>query len=344
MRLHQPVAKLPCRPRQLRALRTIGGGAVGFRRAVVLLALLALLTATLLMAAAAAQASSPPAGRIAFVRNGDIWTITPGGDGLHQLTGGGREDRTPAWSPDRRTVAFVRQPRTWGGTPVICLVPAVGGASHALRYQDAIGHTDFHFINSLAYSPSGRKLAFSDMYQASSSNSETNRLVVIDLKTGRTTVLIKRTNGFGGALDAGWPLSWSPDGRSLLVAQWGLDSEGGETHVFDIARRRLLKLAIADASEADWSPDGRSMVVSTATQEKTRVLIARASGTVTRTLLRGSSWQASAGSPAFSQACFSLGGSQIVYTVHGATSSLWIMNADGYGKHRLTAGEAAAWR
>ncbi len=302
-----------------------------------------LLAVCLLLLGILAGASSA-APRIAFVRSGDIWTIASGGGGLLRLTGGGREDRTPVWSPDRQTVAFVRQPKKWGGTPQICLVPAAGGASHVLKYQDAVGHTEFRFINSLAYSPSGTELAFSDMYQAASGNSEINRLVVIDLKTGATTVLIKRTNGFDRALDAGWPLSWSPDGKSLLVAQWGLDAEGGETHVFDIARRSLRKLPIADASDADWSPDGRTIVVSTATQAKTRILLARPNGVVTRTLLHGSAWQATADSPAFEQACFSASGRQIVYTVHGGSSSLWIMNSDGSGKHRLTTGEAAAWR
>jgi Tol biopolymer transport system component len=307
-------------------------------------AALVLATALVALHPAAGHASSPPSADIAFVRGGDIWTIAADGSGARQLTSGSRRDGSPAWSPDRATIAFVRQPKSWGGTPTICLVPAAGGKAQVLKYQDSIGHTAFRFMNSLAYSPGGTELAFSDMYGVRSGTSERNRLVVIDLKTGKTTVLIKHTNGFDGALDAGWPLSWSPDGKSLLVAQWGLDAEGGETHVFDIASKRLRKLAIADASYASWSPDGASIVVSTATQRKTRILLARPSGAVTRTLLRGSSWQASAASPAFKQACFSVGGGQIAYTAFGKTSSLWIMDRDGTDKHRLTAGEAAAWR
>ena len=318
------------------------------RRLVILGALVAAVLAALPAIAPAHAASS---GSIAFVRGGDIWTIAPGGGSAKRLTGGGRDDGCPAWSPDHKTVAFVRMPKEWGDTPTICTVSAAGGASHAVKYSDDIGDTDFHFIPSVAYSPDGSKLAFSDMYQLSAGGDnkpEHNRLVVIDLKTGKTTVLIKRLGGFDGAIDAGWSLSWSPDGKSLLVAQGAMDSEGGQTRVFTIATRHLRKLPIANASHADWSPDGNAIVLSTATQMRTSILVARTSGAVIRTLLRGRGWQATPASPAYKDACYSTDGGRIAYTVDSWTGdtgrSVWIMNADGSGRRRLTSGEAPAWR
>ena len=315
---------------------------------------LATLLTVALVTLAAAPAAFAAADRIAFVRNGDIWTIAPDGSDATRLTGGSREDASPAWSPDHKTVAFVRLPSEddWGDTPDICTVSASGGASHAIKYKDSLAKTDFHFINSLAYSPDGKKLAFTDMYQLAAGTSqpkpEYNRLVVIDLKTRKTTVLIKHKWGFGGAIDAGWPISWSPDGKSLLISQWGMDSEGGMTQVFTIATRKLRKLPIADATWSDWAPDGDTIVVSTYTQSDSSVLIAGPTGSVIRTLVRGLGWEATPADPSYEDACYSADGDHVAYTVDPWTGdkgrSVWIMGTDGSGAHRLTSGEAPAWR
>lgn len=285
----------------------------------------------------------PGLGRIAFVRDGHVWTVKPDGSELVRLTASSREDRWPVWSPDRGTIAFVRMPREWGGTPSICTVASDGGPSHVLKYADDIGAPDYRFINGLAYSPDGGILAFSDHYSVGD-EPERNRLVLIDLRTRTTTPLIDRAGGFLNAIDAGWPLSWSPYGKTMLVSQGGMDSEGGVTFLFDVTSRHLRQLPIADASHSDWSPNG-SIVISTATQEKTRILIATQAGVVKRTLLRGLGWQATDAQPAYDDAHFSSSGRRIVYTVRGRrTSTLWIMRADGSDQHRLTRGEQPAWR
>jgi Tol biopolymer transport system component len=317
-------------------------------RTLLAIAALAALLVCVLPAVAASRAAA--SGRIAYVRGGDVWTISPDGSGARRLTGGSREDLSPAWSPDRRTIAFVRAPKEWGDTPAICTVSPEGGSSHAVHFRDGLAPTAFHFINCLAWSPDGNKLAFSDMYQLSGGGTqpEWNRLVVIDVRTRRATVLIKHKEGFDGALDAGWPISWSPDGKSLLIGQWGLDSEGGETHVFTIAGRHLRKLPVPDATWPDWAPDAGTIVLSTATQERTSILLARPDGTVIRTLLRGLGWQGTVGSPSYKDACFSTDGRQIAYTADPSPGdegrAVWVMDADGGGRHRLVAGSYPAWR
>lgn len=286
---------------------------------------------------------------IAFVRGGDIWTVAADGREPRRLTSGSTVDRNPAWSPDRETIAFIRQPDGPEGCFAdhkVFLVAAAGGAVRQLEYEDALGRTAIHVLDSLAFSPDGRQLAFADMYAVTLDEPEYSRVVIVDLEAGTSEVVLRRKNGFG-ALDAYWTLSWSPDGETMLVAQAGMDVEGCEARILDLASKRLRKLCVADAVRADWSPDGELVVVSSATQARSRIVLARANGTLVGTLARGGYWEAPAAAPPVLDACFSADGKWIAYTVESPKSgkpALWVVGPDGAARHRLTAGETAAWR
>src|SRR5262245_17029703 len=51
-------------------------------------------------------APSPDGKRIAIVRDGDIWVMSRDGFGQRRITAGLREDFSPAWSADGRTIFF----------------------------------------------------------------------------------------------------------------------------------------------------------------------------------------------------------------------------------------------
>lgn len=297
--------------------------------------------ATLLAACAvvAGVALAPAAGaapRIAFEKKGDIWTVTPSGSGLRHLTSSSSFDWSPAWSPDRKKLAFLRRSAEWEGKTRVCMVSASGRSVRVLR-------TTSRSTTGLAFSPDGKKLAFTDAYGVAGDPYTHNSITIFDLKTRKADVVIRHTGG----LDTVWSLSWSPDGKTILVGQSGMDSEGGQTWLLDVASRHLNGLGIADAVWASWSPDGDSVVVSTETQERTSILLARPDGQILATLIEGSSWSPDPAAPPVGRACFSPAGGQIVYTVRSARSgatSLWLMGSGGGGKHRLTAGDWAAWR
>jgi dipeptidyl aminopeptidase/acylaminoacyl peptidase len=68
-----------------------------------------------------------PGPRIAYVLDGDVWTVLTDGADDQQVTSGGAKDSDPSWHPDGVTLAFTRKtangPQVWvvdttGGSPV----------------------------------------------------------------------------------------------------------------------------------------------------------------------------------------------------------------------------------
>ncbi len=301
--------------------------------------LAAVLVALVLVAAPAAGArravDSPPPS-IAFIRDQHVWKVSPDGSGLVQLTRGRAEEWSPVWSPDRSTIAFAR----WSSTndvSYIYTVPAAGGAARLL-YKDRIPKVGFIQVTGLAYSPDGSRLAFADVYSAKGAIPVGTRLVVIDIATGRTSVMLKKTGGFGNCIVTSWSLSWSPDGSAILISQQGQDDEGGGTWVYTIVSGQTKRIPVADASIADWAADGRSVLLSVSTQSKTIIKRTGLDGSAIRTLATGGGWQ---GRPSVGFARSSPDGMQVVYAKDW--NALWIMDADGSGKHKVTAGNAPAW-
>lgn len=97
-------------------------------------------------------AFSPDGRTIAFVRDGDLYSIRPDGSGQRQLTSGPERDSAPIVSPDGRTVVFERR-ATAGGPADLYVVRALGGGLRALTSGPADDHeADF--------SPDGRAIAF----------------------------------------------------------------------------------------------------------------------------------------------------------------------------------------
>src|SRR4051794_3409576 len=69
----------------------------------------AMIGALVLLAPATASATvSGENGRIAFVRDSDIWTVNRAGTKQIQVTKGSIRDGDPAWSPDGKWIVFTR--------------------------------------------------------------------------------------------------------------------------------------------------------------------------------------------------------------------------------------------
>lgn len=99
------------------------------------------------MVASAPKAYIGSDGRIAFVRNGNIFSIKPNGTGLRKLTSSGHASG-PRWSPNGTRLAFINRGNLW-------IMHANGGNKR--RITDAAPlYTD----GRPTWSPNGRYLAF----------------------------------------------------------------------------------------------------------------------------------------------------------------------------------------
>jgi Tol biopolymer transport system component len=179
-----------------------------------------------------------PVTRIAFVRDGDIFTINSNGTGLTRLTtlaGTGADGaQNPAWSPDGSRIAFAN---TAGD---IYVVNADG--SNLLRLTST-GQGNRH----PTWSPDGARIAFvstrdgaEDIYVMNADGSSPVRL----------------TNDRGSDIDP----AWSPDGGRIAFTS----DRSGQDEIYvmspDGMNVRQLTYDPVFYHEPAWSPDGAALV------------------------------------------------------------------------------------
>ena len=275
----------------------------------------------------AGPTASPSAARandIAFVRGRHIWRVHPDGSGAAQITTGKSFDFSPAWSPDRQTIAFVRAADADLNAPSsLCIVPAAGGPIQSWELKQS--------LEAVCFSPDGRLIALGEV----GPHFDRLDVAIFDTRTHKVTRLVRLNRLF----DVSPTLSWSPDGKRLLVGVSLQSADGNRTGLLTIATKKLKWLNTPDAYHSRWSPDGRSLVVSQFAQDYSAISLARPDGTITRVLIRGVGW--TSGRRVF-DGCFSPDGRRISYRAYGdGGDRIWTIGTDGTGKRMVVAHDAA---
>jgi Tol biopolymer transport system component len=279
---------------------------------------------------------------IVFLRKGDIYRMHSDGSGVKRLTKTSAQESAVAWSPDHKSIVFVRQTDMFSDPPIIYRMPAGGGKATRVIYSDNVGSPSWHSIDSLAYSPDGTKLAFGDELSAGSNASE-GRVCVIDLVAGTCQALFTKTL----PTDLSFTVSWSPDGKMIVAAEPEQDDENGPVRLITVATDHVAVLPISGASNAVWSPSGSRLLVSLTSPSNSRIAIYKTSGARVKTLATGAGSETVAKSkPEVYGAAFSADGKHVVYVkTPGPTQALWVMSSTGTGKHRINKdGDGPAWR
>jgi dipeptidyl aminopeptidase/acylaminoacyl peptidase len=90
--------------------------------------------------------------KIAFVRDGDVWSMRADGTGQHKLTAGPEVDSRPQFSPDGHYVVFARRAAA-DGSPRDLYRVNLGGSAHVLVASAADEHE-------ASFSPDGKTIVF----------------------------------------------------------------------------------------------------------------------------------------------------------------------------------------
>jgi Tol biopolymer transport system component len=207
------------------------------------------------------HALSPDGEKVAYSWTGtadDNWDIYVKAMGLgakpFRLTEDPANDWHPAWSPDERQIAFVREAEEGAA---ICLAPSLGGQERKLvDVPGPVWSTGIIFFPALEWSPDGEWLTYAER----GPGEEPMRIVRLSLETLEKEVLTSPPEGSAGDT---YP-AFSPDGRQLAFVRGHMTS-GLDIWVQPLERgaaRRLTSEGYGFCLSPAWTTDGREILFS----------------------------------------------------------------------------------
>lgn len=244
----------------------------------------ALLVATpflLLDSGIGATSSKPPRGKIVFTvsvnSSADLYLVVAKGSQPRQLTHDRASELDPVWSPDGRSIAYVKDG--------LYRMPATGGRPRLLLGKSSFRQVAIAGISDLSWSPDGRRFAFTAASSIFSTLqlwtygldgalkrvtqdgsdptwSPTGRRIAFNSQRGIFTI---RLNGRGarpvpGTTRADSAPVWSPNGRWIAVRDTHTDVQKHQVDSLDILSpvRRLRRTLVRGPLifPAAWSPNG----------------------------------------------------------------------------------------
>jgi Tol biopolymer transport system component len=267
--------------------------------------------AVLLLTNACADSTGPAGGahgRLAFASNRDgnwnIYSARPDGGDVRRLTADAATDIQPAFSTDRRRIAFYSEREPAG----IYIMNTDGSG---VRYLYTVGAP--LGAEQLSWAPDDRRIVF----QGPASSWGGFAVHVLDVEQGTATRI---------RVDAGSP-AWSPDGSSIAFTDtnlggiWLMRPDGSDA-------RQIL----AEGTDPAWSPDGQRIAFVSERDGPLNVYTAASDGSgVTRVtnalgvLDRGPVWSPDGDRIAFTRESF-------------PTADVWTVGADGADVRRVTTG------
>lgn len=294
------------------------------------LLLAAVVAAGLLATAGLARAAlANDEGRIAFVVDGDIYTMNDDGAEQTRLTDSPAEDSGPAWSPDGTKMAFVR---SQDGNDEVYMMNA-DGSDQARLTEDPAEYSG------PAWSPDSEKITFASTRDG---NREIYTISVDGSGTSRLT---------DDPAEDSDP-SWSPDGTKIAFSS-SRNSDGND-YVTDIYTMNpdgsgLEKLTDSSANDPngvyvyfanspDWSPNGEEIVFQSGVYNPRfhtyiDVIKADGSGEPKRLATSDHSDSSPTWSPDGKKVAFS---QKARYPEYPADADIYVVNSDGSELANLT--------
>ncbi|MGB7210342.1 MAG: FG-GAP-like repeat-containing protein [Pyrinomonadaceae bacterium] len=258
-------------------------------------------------------------GKIAFTSdrdgNSEIYLMSADGSGQTRLTNNSFRDDFPTWSPDGRTIAFMRQN---GSISSINLMNADGTNQRELTRiipNNIQGYPYERF--GMSWSPDGSQIAFQDSTDIFTINIDGSNRVNL-------------TNG----QFVNYEPSWSPDGSRIAFARSIVLSHGFYPNVYTMnadggnVTRITTSAPYGENRSPDWSPDGGRIAVDDNDQDAAYISLVNPDGTSPQH------------NPWGLKPKWSPDGTKIVfyesYYPAPPISQIWVMNRDGSGLSQLT--------
>jgi Tol biopolymer transport system component len=211
-------------------------------------------------------AISPDNKTIAFVWNGsgdqfDIYSKSIGSAELQQLTHNSLPSIHPAWSPDGKQLAFLREAGaelplsgTAGQAQLIVLDTVTHRERLIRRMQDSLGmwgsSNPLAGCQTLSWSPDGDQMILTDP------SGEEHGLVSISTLTGE-----RKTISRPGGSDQDCYARLSPDGNTIAFVRL-ISHAVGYLYTVDVTGNHLNRLTrdVKDLRGVGWTPDGSHLV------------------------------------------------------------------------------------
>ena len=245
-----------------------------------------------------------------------IYVVNPDGTGLTKLTPEGEDDRRPLWSPDRSTIAFVRnRVELW-------VMSSDGRNRVRLTNRLADGNATFR------WSPDGSMIAFENNHQMveCEMDGEPSMCPLAQIWT------VARDGSNVRKVTDGEDPSWAPNGRKIAFVA------DRQIHVVNVngSGRRTLTNQPRGAFQPVWSPAGGRIAFVSLVQrarEVSEILVMKENGTRVSNLTSGRG--------ADLDPVWSPDGSKIAFITfdplaEGTNHEVAVMNSDGSGRTILT--------
>ena len=176
-----------------------------------------------------------------------LYVLRVGDDTPRRLTDTPGTVCCPSWSPDGRSIAFVRQS---GTEAKVVLMPAVGGSERSLATLHPWHGT------ALAWSSDGKRIVYPDR----ASPDEAYSLVVLSLDTLKVQLV---TRPGAGDLGDGFP-SYSDDGKSLAFARVSARGDSLPSDVYVLREGEASPTRLTSQGGLigglDWAPGSQNVV------------------------------------------------------------------------------------